>query len=168
MVSAHYFEEKINVYLCKKTSLKDFIVQQGKPIYTDSEFAGQLYKTEPAKVSSNSTWLSSVCDSNNKVTSPSHCLSLLTHNVKQSTISYALSANKGDGTGDRYSFTLQKEERVIVPVLNMWPISTDDKCMTPSQNHLSRLPSSSWLMKTRLNEFEKPQIYCIKYIKVKG
>ncbi len=112
-------KKKINVYLCKKTSLKDLILQQGKPIYTDSEFAGQLYKTEPAKVSSNSTWLSSVCDSNNKVTSPSHCLSLLTHNVKQSTISYALSANKCDGTGDRYSFTLQKEERVCGPFQQM-------------------------------------------------
>ncbi len=70
-------------------------------------------------------------------------------------------ANKCDGTGDRYSFTLQKRRK------SMWPISTDDKCMSPSQNHLSRLPSSSWLMKTRLNEFEKPQIYCIKYIKLK-
>lgn len=126
-------------------------------------------------MSSNSTWLSSACDSNNKVTSPSHWLSLLTHNVKQSSISNALSANKcalsqkqDDGTGDRYYFTLQKEERVIVPVLNMWPISTDDKCMSPSLNPLSRLPSSSWLMRIRLNEFEKSQIYCIKYMKVKG
>lgn len=132
-------KKKINVYLCKKTSLKDLVLQQGKPIYTDSECAGQLYKTKPAKVSSNSTWLSSVCDSNNKVTSPSHCLSLLTHNVKQSTISNALSANKGtltqkqgDGTGDRHSSALQKEERVIVPVLNMWPISKADKCFTES------------------------------------
>ncbi len=157
----HIIMKKKNyVYLCEKTSLKYLILQQGKAIYTDSVFAGFI-KQSLLKVSSNSTWLSSVCDSNNKVTSPSHWLSLLTHNVKQSTISNALSANKcalsqkqDNGTGYRYYFTLQKEERVIVPahiVLNMWPISTDDKCMSPSLNPLSRLPSSSWLMRTRLN-----------------
>lgn len=40
MVSAHYYEEKIHVYLCENNSLKDLILQQGNPIYTDSVFAG--------------------------------------------------------------------------------------------------------------------------------
>ncbi len=152
-------KKKINVYLCEKTSLKYLILQQGKTIYTDSVFAGFIKQSLLKCPQIAHDCLASV-------TATIRSLLPLTgfhssHNVKQSTISNALSANKcalsqkqDDGTGYRYYFTLQKEERVIVPahiVLNMWPNSTDDKCMSPSLNPLSRLPSSSWLMRTRLN-----------------
>ncbi len=156
--NAHYYEEKNLCLSLWKDFLKilNFTARQS---HLHRQCICRVNKIEPAKVSSNSTWLSSVCDSNNKVTSPSHWLSLTQcqakYNQQCSICQQVCSLSKTEWWHWVqilfYSSKRRKSDCPCTYCTQYVAHLTDDKCMSPSLNPLSRLPSSSWLMRTRLN-----------------